>query len=305
MYIKRMRMNSLKVMNLALFGTIFLLLHFGAEAESSSTCSLPGLPGRDGLPGQPGRDGRDGSSGPLGPPGGKLGTFSITICDKSAICACLTETLPTTAAPGADGLVGTAGPPGEQGPPGPTSGGTTYIRWGRTVCPNVTGTELVYEGLTAGSHIEHRGGGANYICIANGDDIEYQPEATTSNVGDAILYGTEYQFNGGQPLADLLQHNAPCAVCEVSSRSKQIMIPGRYTCPDTWTVEYSGWLVSEDRTHYRTMHICLDKTPETVQGAAANTNGALMFHVEAHCSSGLPCPNYDQTKELSCVVCTK
>ena len=65
-------MNSFNVMNLALFGTILLLLHFGVEAESSSTCSLPGLPGRDGLPGQPGRDGRDGLSGPVGPPGGKL-----------------------------------------------------------------------------------------------------------------------------------------------------------------------------------------------------------------------------------------
>ena len=33
-------MNSINVLNLALFGTIFLLLHFGVEAESSSTCSL-------------------------------------------------------------------------------------------------------------------------------------------------------------------------------------------------------------------------------------------------------------------------
>ena len=71
-YIEGMRMNSFNVMNLALFGTILLLLHFGVEAESRSTCSLPGLPGRDGLPGQPGRDGRDGLSGPVGPPGGKL-----------------------------------------------------------------------------------------------------------------------------------------------------------------------------------------------------------------------------------------
>ena len=78
-YIKGMRMNSFNVMNLVLFGSILLLLHFGVEAESSSTCSLPGMPGRDGLPGQPGRDGRDGSSGPVGPPGGKLNYFHTTI----------------------------------------------------------------------------------------------------------------------------------------------------------------------------------------------------------------------------------
>ena len=40
---------------------------------------------------------------------------------------------------------------GEQGPPGPSSGGVTYIRWGRTTCPNTTGTELVYKGRAAGS----------------------------------------------------------------------------------------------------------------------------------------------------------
>ena len=68
-------MSSFNVMYLALFGTILLLLHFGVEADSSSTCSLPGLPGRDGLPGQPGRDGRDGLSGPVGPPGGELDNF--------------------------------------------------------------------------------------------------------------------------------------------------------------------------------------------------------------------------------------
>ena len=83
-YIKGMRMNSFNVMNLALFGIVFLLLHFGKEAESSSTCSLPGLPGRDGLPGQPGRDGRDGSSGPVGPPGGKQGLLHKH-CDMPAI----------------------------------------------------------------------------------------------------------------------------------------------------------------------------------------------------------------------------
>ena len=217
---------------------------------------------------------------------------------------CNNETLPTTAAPGADGSDGVAGPAGEQGLPGPASGGTTYVRWGRTVCPGVNGTELVYQGLAAGSHYSHSGGGANYICTAAGADVEYHPEATTVNRGYVVLYGTEYEFSNGQALTDLSQHNAPCAVCEVSSRSKQIMIPGRFTCPDTWTIEYSGWLMSGHQGHYRTMYICLDKNPETVPGTPANLDGALMYHVEADCS-GLPCPNYNAAKELSCVVCTK
>ena len=174
------------------------------------------------------------------------------------------------------------------------------------MCPNITGAKLVYSGLTAGSHYPHTGGGANYVCMASGDDVEYHPESTTANQNESVLYGTEIETpHSQQALRDLFQHNVPCAVCEVSSRSKQIMIPGRFTCPDTWTVEYSGWLMSERNIYHRTMYICLDKTPEEVAGAAADTNGSLMYHVEVDCSTGLPCPNYDDRKELACVVCTK
>ena len=79
-------------MNLAIFGTIFLLVHFGVDAERCSTCSFPGLPGRDGLPGQPGRDGRDGSSGPVGPPGGKLKTLCKSTLRKAAACRIIAYT---------------------------------------------------------------------------------------------------------------------------------------------------------------------------------------------------------------------
>jgi len=210
-------------------------------------------------------------------------------------------------APGDDGPAGIAGPPGPSGPPGSPaiSGGTTYVRWGKTACPNVTGTELVYAGITAGSFFDV-GGGANYICTVNGDDVEYHPEATTTNANVARLYGTEYQIESGQALSGLNQHNAPCAVCEVTNRSKQIMIPGRYTCPDTWTVEYSGWLMTINENNRRTMFICMDKNPEAIAGREANDNGALLYHVEGNCGTGqLPCPGYDGTKEMSCVVCTK
>ena len=142
------------------------------------------------------------------------------------------------------------------------------------------------------------------ICAATGADVQYQTEATTANSNDSVLHGTEY-VTLGRALSHLHNHNAPCAVCEVTSRSKQIMIPGRLTCPDTWTTEYSGWLMTERNDHYRSTFICLDKTPEAVPGAIGDTNGAVMLHVEADCSTGLSCSDYDETKELSCVVCTK
>ena len=43
------------------------------------------------------------------------------------------------------------------------------------------GTELVYDGLTAGSWYDHTGGGANYICAVK--DAKYYAGATTADIG--------------------------------------------------------------------------------------------------------------------------
>ena len=86
---------------------------------------LQTLRGRDGLPG---RDGQKGERGDKGEKGEK----------------------------GETGAVGAAGP---------KSGGVVYTRWGRKSCPNDTGTQLVYEGITGGSHWNNPGGGANYVCL--------------------------------------------------------------------------------------------------------------------------------------------
>ena len=165
------------------------------------------------------------------------------------------------------------------------------------------GTELVYDGLTAGSSYEHTGGGANYICAVK--DAKYHPGATTVNRGWVTLYGAEYETKLGQALDGLANQNIPCAVCEVSTRSKHLMVPGTYECPTGWTQEYSGWLMSAYQGYKRTMFVCLDKDPQTVPGHQHQTEGTVMYHVEAECTVGLPCGPYDNRKELSCVVCTK
>ena len=226
--------------------------------------------------GPPGRDGRDGLPGVPG----------------------------ATGAPGRDGLDGVKGDkgdsglPGEKGEPGRDTGGTVYIRWGRTVCPNVTGTELVYEGIAAGAWYTHSGGGSNYLCLPN--DPEYS-DFRPGEQNDGILHGAEYETHLS-PLAAVHQHNAPCAVC-VTFRSKQFMFPGKNTCPTSWTMEYSGYLMASRRDQQRTEFECIDKDPESIAGSSADTNGALFYHVEGKCT-GLPCPPYDAEKELTCVVCT-
>ena len=84
------------------------------------------------------------------------------------------------------------------------------------------------------------------------------------------------------------------------------MIPAKTQCPSIWTLEYSGYLMSNhrDSRHYRTMFECVDKNPDSIPGSVANVNGAVFYHVEASCT-GIPCPPYDPQKELTCAVCTK
>ena len=226
------------------------------------------------LRGRDGRDGRDGVPGPRGLPG-----------------------------TGGSGGKGVKGDLGAQGPPGPRSGGATYIRWGRTTCPNVEGTELVYRGRAAGSYYSHSGGGANYQCITE--------EPQTFNFGPgtvkaAYIYGAEYEMIGNVPSSSIRNHdqNVPCAVCYIAPRETVLMIPGRYTCPSDWTREYYGYLMSERYSHHRSTFECMDVTPETIPGGHTNQNGALFYHIEPRCGS-LPCPPYNEQKELTCAVCSK
>ena len=234
------------------------------SAPTGNNINTSSLPYIEVLRGRDGRDGRDGLPGPCGPQGQK-------------------------------------GEQGVAGPPGPRNGGVVYTRWGKTSCPNITGTELVYAGRAGGSWWSQTGGGANYLCMPNDPDyLAHQPGVQ----GWSYVYGTEYQTG---PFQAVFQHNVPCAVCYASTRVAVTMIPAKTQCPSSWTLEYSGYLMSNYKgdshhTHYHTMFECVDKTAGSVPGSASNIDGTLLNHVEASCT-GMPCPPYDPQKELTCAVC--
>jgi len=108
--------------------------------------------------------------------------------------------------------------------------------------------------------------------------------------------------NGGNPLAD---KPAPCAVCYVSGRSTILMVPARTQCPDGWTSEYAGYLISEMNysTKKRSSYICWDEAPEVAVGGTSK-DPALIYPVEVQCGS-LPCSVYVSGRELTCIVCSK
>ena len=181
-----------------------------------------------------------------------------------------------------------------------------YTRWGRTTCPNTTGTQLLYAGRAAGSYYNQKGGGANYLCLP--EQPQYSTYTAGIQSGRAYLYGAEYQA-GGVHLQDsgplsFGDHNVPCAVCYTLTRETVVMIPAQNTCPSSWTREYYGYLMANHIAFYRSTFECVDQSPQSVPGSIADTDGALFYHVEVKCN-GIPCPPYDAQKEVTCVVCTK
>ena len=192
------------------------------------------------------------------------------------------------------------------GPPGSTTGGVVYTRWGRTTCPSTSGTQLLYAGRAAGSDHREKGGGANYLCLPE----HPQYSTHTAGIQRARAYLHEVEYETGEaweigPLRSLNDHNAPCAVCYASTRETVVMIPAQITCPSSWTREYYGYLMAEAIYLHRSTFECVDQSPQSVPGSDADTNGALFYHVEVKCSVGIPCPPYNTQKEVTCVVCTK
>ena len=165
----------------------------------------------------------------------------------------------------------------------------------------MTGTELVYTGRAAGTRYNVEGGGSTHLCMPE------IPQYTLTNragiQGHSIIHGSEYEL----PIAESHNHNVPCAVCFASTRVAVFMIPARTSCPTGWTREYYGYLMSEANlpSRGRTSFECIDKDLDSVSGSHADQNGNVLYHAEANCDTGLPCPPYSNFKELTCAVCTK
>ena len=314
----------------------------GGPPGSAGAPGVTGPPGNDGLPGPPGSigkrgytgaAGRKGTSGPPGPVGPTGPPGPIGLDGQTGAPGVIGEPGPmgppgSEGPPGLDGYpgfpglighpgpVGPAGPlghsgkvgeqgmKGEHGPPGPSSGGVTYVRWGRTTCPNTTGTELVYRGIMAGSLWSSSGGGANYQCITEEqENFDFRPSTAAHKVYDECEMGS----NVSSLCPALYDHNFTCSVCYIATRETVLMIPGKYTCPQNWTREYYGWLMAERSlaVHIgRTTFECVDIDSEGVTDGKANVTGVSLYPVERHCGHR-PCPSDEEHKEVTCVVCTR
>ena len=183
-------------------------------------------------------------------------------------------------------------------------GGTVYVRWGHDQCPSTA--QLVYSGRVGGSYWNHPGSGSNPQCLPL--DPNYLKAISGNQLWRGLMYGAEYESNTASNSHVHGHHDTdiPCAVCHVSTRTAVYMVPAKYTCPTGWTREYYGYLMAEyhSNNHHRSQFTCVDTAFKSAPGSSANVDGLLFYFVEGRCGS-LPCPPYDNTRELSCAVCTK
>ena len=80
-------------------------------------------------------------------------------------------------------------------------------------------------------------------------------------------------------------------------------ISGKQTCYRGWKSEYTGFLMTEHKSHNNKDFVCVDKDAEPVDNDTRNQNGALFYPVRTTCGS-LRYPPYKNYTAMLCVVCT-
>ncbi|XP_071153177.1 uncharacterized protein [Mytilus edulis] len=184
--------------------------------------------------------------------------------------------------------------------------GQVYTHWGSTTCGSTA--QLLYSGIMAGGPQGTAGSGSDYLCMPT------TPSYTGDESGSAE--SERGQLYGIQLGLDTSDWSSPfdtskngyvvdCAVCQILANPAVFMQAATNTCPTGWTVEYTGYLMSEIAagvTATAKGYACLDK--DAPLSTDSSSDNAFVYPVEGKCGT-LSCPNYIDNAELTCVVCSK
>ena len=159
-------------------------------------------------------------------------------------------------------------------------------------------------GIAGGGQYGESGSGSSYLCLPH--DPEFAPSnfpsALDSGSFVARVWGAEFQFSYGnvKPGDDV-----QCTACLDNKAKTSIMIPGKASCPSGWRKQYSGYLCANYYGHKAASeYACVDRDPQFFEGRRQALDGMLFFPAVTVCGS-LPCPLYENSKYLTCVVCSK
>ena len=163
----------------------------------------------------------------------------------------------------------------------------------------ITSFSCEHIGFAGGSWYDHIGAAAEFVCLPPDPDL-----STKYTSANAFMYGAEFDSDEFSPRAND-GDDLPCSVCRSTVDSSVLMIPGKSSCYEGWSLQYHGELVAG---HYgqnaATQYICLDEHSQTLRAGYRNDNGKQFHPVKAVCGA-LACPPYRDNSYLTCAVCTK
>ena len=173
---------------------------------------------------------------------------------------------------------------------------TTFVRWGRSVCPN--STQLVYTGVVGGGEWSTPGSSGTVLCLP------LNPVAGNLAIGPALkseLLGAEFHTD-----PDSHHDKDPvCSVCLTQGRSSSVLVPATTACPSGWTLDYSGFLMgSYPKDPAGHDWVCVDSAMEPRLDSDRDEDGLKLFYTYTRCGS-LPCPPYHNDHLVNCAVCSK
>ncbi|ELT95688.1 hypothetical protein CAPTEDRAFT_110451, partial [Capitella teleta] len=108
---------------------------------------------------------------------------------------------------------------------------------------------------------------------------------------------------------EIHDRNVPCVACHIQGRSLVNVFPGWQSCPDRWSTEYRGFLMTERSVYANNkVPVCMDESPESLEHIPdADARGAMFRNMEVVCEHKNEtsfCEAYTSGHELTCVVCS-
>lgn len=171
---------------------------------------------------------------------------------------------------------------------------------------------FITTGRVAGWRPTQQEGGSHYLCMPPNPLYMYNSPTPGNTDPKASLFGMRYgpveklfeKLPGRGPRINY--QGVPCAVCRVERRGSLMMIPARNVCPTRqWTREYHGYLMTDISNSTKPEYICVDADVVSVgvRNSETHPDKGLLTSVQGKCGT-LPCPPYQEDRELTCAVCT-
>lgn len=166
---------------------------------------------------------------------------------------------------------------------------TKYKVIGSQYCnDSVPGVSTLYTGVIVGFQSDT--GFVDHQCMPiDNSFIQYYNESNYGN--ETVTYGNLVKYNTFLHKNNMLRNKTvACALCQINGRETIKILPAMYDCPEGWTKQYQGYLM----TGGLCVHTDMKEQEMILISKYLYLQHEIMWDI----------PNYNSDKVLSCVVCS-